>query len=111
MSNTANHSLGQVKKTEEDAAKMIAHAQKIRDEKIAQKQAALQKDFLTFESEIKENAQKEISLYRDELTEEGRKILHDAKKEAEKLKGNLIVKKGQAIEKAFHLIKQSLKIS
>lgn len=111
MSNTANHSLGQVKKTEQDAAKMIAHAQKTRDEKIAQKQATLQKDFLKFEAEIKENAQKEISVYRDELTEEGRKILHDAKKEAEKLKGNLVAKKGQAVEKAFHLLKQLLKFS
>ena len=103
MTNTANSLLSQIQKTEEDATKMIAQAQKTRDEKIAKAQSVLQKKYLGTEEELKEKASLEATQQKKEIADKGKQILHDAQKEVVQLKTKLEAK----VEQAF---KQGLKI-
>jgi len=110
MSNTANNSLIKVQKAEEEAAKMIAQAQKARDEKVMNKQISLQKEYTEAEETSKETAANEVSRHKDEVSDKGRQMMHDAKKEAEQLKDSLDSKINTATKKGISILRKSLSL-
>ncbi len=108
MSNTANSSLAKVQKAEKDAAEMITQAQKVRDEKVTKKQADLQKKYIEAEDSAKEKANTDISRYKDEVSDTGKQMLHDAKRESEQLKTTLDSKIDSAANQGVNILKTTL---
>lgn len=86
MLKTANTSLAQITKTEEQKENMIEEAQKTRATQIAQKQSFLQKKYEEAEDKMKEAAQFEISTYKDEISHEYKNSISQAVKDAAALK-------------------------
>lgn len=108
MSKTANNSLAQILKAEEQKEEMITQAINASNEKIRKKKEILQAKFDEEEKLYKEKAQLELDTQKESITHKYKDALHEAEKEAQALKGSLGSKLDLAVTQGVQIVTSAL---